>query len=89
MNAGCGAYNNKGGSCHTFFDEIGDLLSKKQVRISPSTSFISSLIPFVAIVTLILTTARCLLTEPLRWEQEVAPRADTKGGYFVPWVWKK
>jgi hypothetical protein len=22
-------------------------------------------------------------------EQEVAPRADTKGGYFVPWVWKK
>jgi len=47
---GCGAYNNKGGSCHTFFDEIGDLLSKKQ---------------------------------------EAAPRADTKGGYFVPWVWKK
>jgi hypothetical protein len=31
--AGCGAYNNKGGSCHTFFDEIGDLLSKKQVGI--------------------------------------------------------
>lgn len=27
---GCGAYNNKAGSCHTFFDEIGDALSKKQ-----------------------------------------------------------
>jgi hypothetical protein len=37
--AGCGAYNNKGGSCHTFFDEIGDLLTKKQVR--PSAHYSS------------------------------------------------
>jgi len=27
---GCGAFNNKAGSCHTFFDEIGDALTKKQ-----------------------------------------------------------
>lgn len=48
---GCAAYGNKGTTCHTFLDEIGDALSKKQ---------------------------------------EAVPRAEQKrGGYFIPWVWKK
>jgi len=47
---GCGAFNNKDSTCHTFFDEIGDALTKKQ---------------------------------------ETPSRVDQKGGYFVPWVWKK
>lgn len=48
--AGCGAYNNKAGSCHTFFDEIGDALSKKQARplrlLARSFGFAPSLVIF-------------------------------------------